>query len=192
MMERVMVVGTSCSGKSTLARRLSDALGSPHVELDALHWGPNWSQCPPDEFREAVRTRVDGERWVVDGNYSEVRDIVLSRATDAVWLNYSFPVVFWRALSRTSRRVVSGEEIFGGNRETFRTAFLRCDSIPCWVIQTHRRYGRSYRELFSTGAAARTRLTELRRPREADDLVENARGAVEAAVTAASARRIRT
>jgi adenylate kinase family enzyme len=175
-MERIMVVGTSCSGKTTLAGRLAEALDVPHVELDELHWGPDWSQCPLDEFREAVRKRVDGDRWVIDGNYSEVRDIVMTRATDAVWLNYSFPVVLWRALSRTSRRVISGEEFFGGNRETFRTAFLSRDSVISWVIQTHRRYGRSYREVFTVGAGAAISLTELRRPREANDLVEDVRG----------------
>lgn len=172
-----MVLGTSCCGKSTLARSLAQAMHVPHVELDALHWGPNWSKPPLDEFRAAVRERADGERWVIDGNYSEVRDIVLSRATDAVWLNYSFPVVFWRALSRTSQRVISGEELFGGNRETFRTAFLSRDSLLCWVVRTHRRYGRSYRELFTSGTGASIRLTELRRPREACNLVESIRGA---------------
>ena len=171
-----MVVGTSCSGKTTLARRIAEARDMPHVELDALHWGPDWSERPLEEFRESLRARLDSERWVVDGNYSEVRDIVLSRATHAIWLNYSFSVVFWRALSRTSRRVVSGEEVFSGNRETFRTGFLSRDSIPWWVIRTHRRYGRSYRQFFSVGAGASVHLTELHRPREADGLVESIRG----------------
>jgi hypothetical protein len=112
----------------------------------------------------------------MDGNYAKVRDIVLPRATDAIWLNYAFPIVFWRALSRTSRRVISGEELFGGNRETFRGAFLSRDSILSWVMKTHHRYGRSYRELFTRGAGASVRLAELRRPREADALVENIRG----------------
>jgi len=176
-MERVMVVGTSCAGKTTLARRIAQILDMPHVELDVLHWGPNWSQCPLDEFRERVRQGVNADRWVVDGNYAKVRDIVLSRATDAIWLNYSFPVVFWRALSRTSKRVVSGEELFGGNRETFRTAFFSRDSIPWWVIQTHYRRSRAYREFFTVGAGSGIRLTELRCPREADDLVESIGGA---------------
>jgi len=145
------------------------------VELDALYWGPDWSECPIEEFRESVRQRVGAERWVVDGNYAKVRDIVLARATDAVWLNYPFPVVFWRSLLRTSKRVASGEELFGGNRETFGSAFLSRYSIPWWVIQTHHRRGRAYRELFGSGAASHIRLTELRRQRDADELVGSIR-----------------
>ncbi len=176
-MERVIVVGTSCSGKTTLARRIAEVLDLPHVELDAVFWGPDWSECPTEEFREAVRERVESDGWVVDGNYSKVRDILLSRATDAVWLNYSFPVVFGRALSRTCRRIISREELFGGNRETFGKSFFSRESILWWVIQTHSGRKRLYRELFSVGAGAGVRLTELRRPRDADDLVESIRSA---------------
>lgn len=174
-MKRVMVVGTSCSGKTTFAHRIAEALDIPCLELDAVFWGPNWSECPTAEFREVVRKRVASQQWVVDGNYGKVRDILLSRATDAVWLNYSFPVVLWRALSRTCRRIVSAEELFGGNRETFRKSFLSRESILWWVIRSHRGRKRLYSELFTVGAGAGVRLTELRRPREADDLIARIR-----------------
>jgi len=170
-MKRIMVVGTSCSGKTTLARAIAEAVGIPHVELDALHWGPGWSECPVDRFREAVREKVAGERWVVDGNYAKARDIVLARATDAIWLNYSLPVIFGRALHRTARRVVCREELFGGNRETFRNAFLSRDSIPWWVLRTYRRRRLEYRELFDCGDGARVRLVELNGPEEADEML---------------------
>jgi hypothetical protein len=150
------------------------------LELDQVYWGPNWTERPRDEFREVVSERVSGDRWVVDGNYSMVRDILLPRATDAVWLNYSFPVVFGRALSRTCRRIISREELFSGNRETFRKSFLSRDSILWWVIRTHRWRGRHYRELFEGGAGSELRLAELRRPADADELIarlETERGA---------------
>jgi adenylate kinase family enzyme len=98
-MQRVVVVGTSCSGKTTLARQLSQMLGVPHIELDAVHWLPNWQPRPTDEFRRLVAEAVARESWVMDGNYSSTaRDIVWDRATTLIWLNYPFRVVFWRAL----------------------------------------------------------------------------------------------
>ena len=116
-MERVVVVGTSCSGKTTLARRLSQVLGSPHVELDAIHWEPGWQERPVDEVRRMAGEAAAGERWVMDGNYSAVRDIVWGRATAVAWLNYPFRVVLWRCLCRTIRRAITREELFSGNRE---------------------------------------------------------------------------
>jgi len=177
-MERVMVVGTSCSGKTTLAQEIARTLGAPHIELDALHWGPGWSECPLDAFRAAVERRARSERWVIDGNYAKVRDIVLPRATAAVWLNYGFGIVFGRALRRTVRRIVLREEVFNGNRETLRDGLLRSDAIPWWVVRTHAAMRRRYGELFTREARGGLRVIELRHPRDASRLVaELQRGA---------------
>jgi tRNA uridine 5-carbamoylmethylation protein Kti12 len=51
---RVVVVGTSCSGKTTLARRLARILATEHVELDSLYWGPEgfiWRVSQPAPYR---------------------------------------------------------------------------------------------------------------------------------------------
>ncbi len=39
--QRIVVVGTTGSGKTTLAAQLALIAGCPHIELDALHWEPN-------------------------------------------------------------------------------------------------------------------------------------------------------
>ena len=57
-MDRINVVGTSCSGKTTLARDLARRLVLPHVEFDALFWGPNWTPVPTDVFRERLTTSL--------------------------------------------------------------------------------------------------------------------------------------
>ena len=170
-MERVVVVGTSCSGKTTLARQLSQGLGLPHIELDAIHWQSGWRPRPVDEVRRMVSAAVATERWVMDGNYSAVRDIVWGRATAVVWLNYPFRVVLWRALSRTTRRVITREELFSGNREGFRQSFLSRDSIILWAITSHRRVRREYRRILDSGDFPHLRVIKLRGPAEAEALV---------------------
>ena len=169
-MERVIVVGTSCSGKTTLARQLSRVLGLPNIELDAIHWKPNWEVRPAVEFRQLVTEAVAGERWVMDGNYRAGRDIVWSRATTIVWLNYPFRVVLWRALYRTTKRVISREELFSGNRETFRQSFLSRESIILWAITTYHRRRREYRRILDEGVFPHLRVIELRSPAEAEAL----------------------
>jgi len=171
-MERVIVIGTSCCGKTTLARRIAEVAQAPHVELDALFWGPDWTEASPDSFRAAVKEQVSGDRWVVDGNYGTVRDLVWSRATDTIWLNYPFRIVFGRALSRTVRRVFLRQELFGGNRESFGGAFLSRESILWWVITTFRHRRKEYRALFDNGAFPGLHLTELRRPKDAEELLK--------------------
>ena len=139
---RIAIVGTSCSGKTTLAGQLAEVLGRTHIELDALHWGPNWSVRP--EFPALVAEAVSADEWIVDGNYRGVRDLVWRRATGIVWLNYPFGVVFCRALTRTVGRLISREAVYAGNRESLRGAFLTADGIPWWVIRTHGKRRREY------------------------------------------------
>src|SRR4051794_28329124 len=121
-LSRVAVIGTSCSGKTTFARSLAAKLAVPHIELDALHWGPNWTPRDPDVFRASVDVATSQSHWVCDGNYRVVRDLVWSRATAIVWLNYSFPTVFRRAITRTAVRCVRRTPLYAGNQESLRGA----------------------------------------------------------------------
>ncbi len=128
-MRRIVVVGTTGSGKSALARQIAGRLAIPHVELDALHWGPNWTGADTAVLRERVTRATQGEDWIVDGNYSRVRDIVWPRADTVVWLDYSLPVILWRLARRTIGRIVTDEELWHENRESIRTTFFSRDSL---------------------------------------------------------------
>lgn len=170
-LSRVAVVGTSCTGKTTFARSLSRALGAPHVELDALYWGPSWTPVPPELFRSRVGDAVAAPAWVVDGNYAAVRDLVWARATTLVWLNYPFVLVFSRALGRTFRRIITRETLFGGNRESF--AVADPEWIPWWVLRTFWRRRREYPLLFRQAAYSHLQVVEFTRPTDAQRFLES-------------------
>jgi adenylate kinase family enzyme len=139
---RVEVVGPSCSGKTTTARRLAAILGVPYVELDALHHDAGWTEAPAEVLQERVRAALDAapDGWVVDGTYfGKLGTLVLDRADTIVWLDIPFRTAIRRVLWRTLRRAVKREELWNGNRESLRLAFSR-DSIVLWVFRTHRAF----------------------------------------------------
>ena len=53
-----------------MAERVAVTLQAPHIELDAIHWLPDWQERDDDEFRELTQVAVAADRWVVDGNYN--------------------------------------------------------------------------------------------------------------------------
>jgi hypothetical protein len=166
---RIVVVGTSCCGKTTFSRRLAELLRRPHIELDALHWGPNWTPNPDFAGRVAEATAAD--EWIVDGNYTMVRDLTWKRATAMVWLNFGFPLVFWRSLARTCRRIASGEAICNGNRETVAKSFFHWDGIPWWVVRTFHSRRRELRSLLQQSDFSHLQLFQLHRRSEAEKLL---------------------
>jgi adenylate kinase family enzyme len=141
---RLVVVGTTGAGKTTLARRLASQLVVPYVELDALHWDANWTPAPPDLFRARAEAATAGDGWVVDGNYGAVRPIVWPRADTIIWLDYPLVVNLWRLLWRSLRRGLARQELWNGNRERLREQFLSRESLFLWAVKTH---GRRRREI---------------------------------------------
>lgn len=161
---RVVVVGTTGSGKTTMARALAGRLGVPHVELDALHWEPNWTEAEVDVFRARVRVALSGDAWVVDGNYGKVRDLVWPRAEVLIWLDYSFMRTFWQLSRRTLVRMATGEELWSGNRERFRSQFLSRDSLFLWFFKTYPRHRHEFPQLVRRPEHRHLRAVRLRSP----------------------------
>lgn len=165
---RIIVIGTTGSGKTTMARRLAGMLGVPHIELDTLHWEPGWHEAPRDVFRARVAAAVAADGWATCGNYSAVRDLTWPRADTVVWLDFSMPVNFFRLFRRTIRRLITRETVCNGNVETFRGQFLSTDSLFVWLFQTYRRRRREYPAQLALPEHAHLRLVRLRSPREAE------------------------
>lgn len=171
--ERIIVVGTSCSGKTTLARTLSAALGLEPVELDELYWGPNWTAKPEAEFRRLIAEATAGPRWVVEGNYLAVRDEFWPRASTIIWLNYGLATLLRRALFRTVARLVTRQSLWHGNRESFQRSFLSRESILVWIWTSHRRRSKDLQMMRSRNTYPNLSWVELRDPREARRLAQS-------------------
>jgi adenylate kinase family enzyme len=168
MGRKVAVIGPTCSGKTTLARRLAKHYGVPHIELDAFHWGPNWTERDPDEFRHTVEAAMLDSGWVVDGNYgSKLGDLVIGQADLVVWLDPPLHTIVPRLWTRTLRRIRHQDDLWGNNRETWRGAFLSRDSLFVWALKTHRRRRRASPAMLEHVCSVR-----LRSAREADAWLE--------------------
>ena len=102
-MRRILIVGNSGGGKSTLARSLGEKLALPIVHLDVLFWKPGWVELSDDEFRVQVARALEGPAWICDGNSPGTADIRFPRADTIVWINQPR----WRCLFRAMSRVVT-------------------------------------------------------------------------------------
>lgn len=166
--KRIVVIGTTSFGKSTLAKTLADKFACAFIELDALHWEPNWQEAEPHVFRVRAEKATLPKAWVAAGNYSVVRDILWNKAEVIIWLDYPLPIVFWRLLIRTLRRTITQEELWNGNRESFWThfKFWSEDSLFHWLLKTYWRRKREFPILFSLPEYQHLKIYRFNHPRE--------------------------
>ena len=172
-MNCISVVGTSGSGKTTTAHQIAQKLNIPHIEMDALHWEANWTSTPTDRLRDKVEQALQGERWVIDGNYSKVRDIVWAKADTVVWLDYSLLLVLWRINKRTLKRSLLREELWNGNRENMWTHLFTKESLYWWVLKTYHRRRREYPALFAKPEYAHLNVLHFHTPKQTQYWLNN-------------------
>ncbi|WP_082151617.1 GNAT family N-acetyltransferase [Caenimonas sp. SL110] len=170
--QRIIIIGMSGSGKTTLAHEIAARAGIPHIELDGLFWGPGWEPRAPASFRADVKQAVDAPCWVIDGNYSSVREIVWPHADMVVWLNLSFWTTFARVFARTLNRSIEGTLLWNGNRESFGRSFFSRESILWWVIRHYHDRRRSFAALRANNTFANLQWVELRRPEQVDEFIQ--------------------
>ncbi len=168
---RYLVIGTSGTGKSTFAVKLAAAAQCPYIELDAHYWGPGWQAVPPEQFKRSVVEATQGERWVADGNYSAVRDVLWPRATHVVWLNYGRLTVFSRVLRRTLGRGLIRTRLSHGNRESLRMALFSKDSILLWSLTTYAKNRTKFAALRADKEFAHLQWTEITEPSQARSFI---------------------
>ena len=161
--QRINVIGTSGSGKSTFARSLAEALQLPYVEMDQLFWKPNWVESTDEEFLPKVEQVAARPQWVLDGNYSRSFPIKLNRAQLLVWIDLPFITTTYRVTRRAIKRSLSQTELWPdtGNRESLKNSFLSKDSIIWWSITHYRSTGVKYQQLMRSEAYGNTAFLRL-------------------------------
>ena len=171
-MQRVVILGCTGSGKTTFGKKLAGRLGCEAVDLDELHWLPNWQTRDVDEFRARVREKSQMDKWVIMGNYSKTRDMTWPYADTFIWIDLPFFTVFRQLLSRSIRRARDKLLICNGNTETWRKLFSS-DSIMIWMLKTYAKRKKEYGEIFKAGNVGGVAYIRLRSHAEADAFLHN-------------------
>jgi adenylate kinase family enzyme len=127
-MQRVLVMGSSGSGKSTFARRLANLTRLPFVSLDALYWWPGWQPSEPEAFGECVAEAANSARWVTDGNYMShgAGELRRSRADTVIWFDLPRYACMTGVMTRIARSCGKVRpEIAAGCPEQIDIEFIR-------------------------------------------------------------------
>jgi energy-coupling factor transporter ATP-binding protein EcfA2 len=176
--DRILILGGTGSGKTTLARELAAALQVPHVELDSLYFGPEFSTAPLPLLRERTSAAIAGDRWVTDGNKSAVRDLVWPRADTIVWLDYPLGLRLWRLAKRARGRtsVLRAEAAETGSKKGLPAQLFAAARGVLTALRSHAGQRREYPRMFAEPANEHLAVVRLRSPRATRQWLARATG----------------
>ncbi len=79
--QRLLVIGSPGSGKSTFARKLRDKTGLPLHYLDMLFHNPDRTTVSREVFDDRLSQILASECWIIDGNYRRTLPLRFERCT---------------------------------------------------------------------------------------------------------------
>ena len=88
-MNKVLIIGISGTGKTKLARTLSDFLKIPITHYDTLVWGESWNEVDEKKVEKQLNEVVKRERWIIEGFIHPAAKIKLENADTVIYLDYS-------------------------------------------------------------------------------------------------------
>ncbi len=144
--ERIVIVGPSNAGKSTLTVALSKTLGIPAVHLDQLHHLPNtdWEKRPAAEFIALHDAALLADKWIMDGNYSGLMPQRLARATGVILITSNH----WRRFFRYLVRTLLNRSNRAGHLEGAKDS-LKWEMVQ-WILRKTRHSADRYAKILNT------------------------------------------
>jgi adenylate kinase family enzyme len=174
LIKKIIVVGTTGSGKSTFSKQLADKLNYPHIQIDQLHWKANWQESTDHELFEKLKNATASEQWIVDGNYNRTNHLTWPYADTVIWINPPFIINLYQSVSRALKRILSQEERWEGtgNRESLKMLFSK-DSIVWWMLKTYRGNIKRYEKRFKETQYSHIKFYRLRSRKEIKKFLRN-------------------
>lgn len=159
------MLGCSGSGKSVFSRKLRDRTGLPLIHLDNVWWRADRTHITREEFDRTLSALLEGERWILDGDYSRTYAVRFHACDTAIFLDYPEEVCMEGIVARVGQHREDmpwvAETLDAELAESVRT--YRAENRPT-VLELMERYPEKRSLIFTSREETEQWLAELTAP----------------------------
>lgn len=101
--QKIIIIGSPGSGKSTFARKLRDKTGLPLYYLDMLWHKPDRTTISREEFDARLEEIFTTDKWIIDGNYQRTLERRLQVCDTVFLLDFPLEQCLAGAMERVGR-----------------------------------------------------------------------------------------
>lgn len=171
-MNKIIIVGISGSGKTSLAKSLMHKHNIMCYDRDDYYWQPLWQRNSVQIFNEAISDITKTRSWIISGNFSHLQDNAWIECDTIIWLDYNIFLCIYRALCRSLKRIILKESCCNGNYETLRQLLFSRNSIILWIFKSFKKRRPFYNAIFNDGIDNKTYLRFIN-PQQTKNFLKN-------------------
>lgn len=98
--KRIVIIGISGTGKSSLGYRLTEKIKVPLYHMDSLIWGPNWTEQTEHQISFALSKIALTRSWIIEGWIDDYSVPILNQSDVVLYLDYPGWLAAWGGLQR--------------------------------------------------------------------------------------------
>ena len=102
---KFLVIGLPGIGKTTFSERLARKFKIPHIEGDRYFWVEGEGQVEVEEFRKKIDGMTEKGRWIYEGHYRKVYDLICDRVDTMIWIDLPFFTALKRNFIRSKQQI---------------------------------------------------------------------------------------
>jgi len=142
-MKKIVIIGVSGCGKTTLGKKLSKDLGIKLYDLDEFYWLENWVKRDKQEFVKLIKQAANEDSWIICGNASKYRHYFWPQADLIIWLDLPLYTLIYRGIKRGIKQYFTKEKICNGNTQNLKQL---CYLVFYWILKSYPKRKKDYQK----------------------------------------------
>lgn len=100
-LNRIFILGTSGSGKTELAKKLSEMLKIKTYDLDEIEWKNKYSKRRETKNKMKILNGIlKRKKWIIEGAYTHWTEKAVKKSGSIIWLDLPFRTIKYRLIKR--------------------------------------------------------------------------------------------